>query len=83
MKTEEFWETISTHLKKKLTAQQFKTWVKPLSIRKQENSLEIVAPNQFIQQWVVDRFSKEIIEIGKEHNIKSRILFRCQNHRFP
>ena len=75
MKTKEFWEIVSTHLKKKLTAQQFKTWVKPLSIREKKNSIEIVAPNQFIQQWVVDRFSKEIIEIGKEHKIKNKILF--------
>jgi chromosomal replication initiator protein len=75
MKTEDFWEVITSHLKKKLTSQQFKTWVKPLSFQENESDLEILAPNQFIQQWVVDRFAKEIIELGKENKYKKQIKF--------
>jgi len=75
MKTEDFWEVITSHLKKKLTSQQFKTWVKPLSFKENENDLEILAPNQFIQQWVVDRFAKEIVELGKENKYKKQIKF--------
>lgn len=75
MKTEDFWEVITSHLKKKLTSQQFKTWVKPLSFQENESDLEILAPNQFIQQWVVDRFAKEIVELGKENKYKKQIKF--------
>ena len=75
MKTEDFWEVITSHLKKKLTSQQFKTWVKPLSFQENESGLEILAPNQFVQQWVVDRFAKEIIELGKENQYKKQIKF--------
>ena len=75
MKTEDFWEVITSHLKKKLTSQQFKTWVKPLSFKDNESDLEILAPNQFIQQWVVDRFAKEIVELGKENKYKKQIKF--------
>ena len=75
MKTEDFWEVITSHLKKKLTSQQFKTWVKPLSIQENESDLEILAPNQFVQQWVVDRFAKEIVELGKENKYKKQIKF--------
>jgi chromosomal replication initiator protein len=75
MKTEDFWEVITSHLKKKLTSQQFKTWVKPLSFQENEGDLEILAPNQFIQQWVVDRFAKEIVELGKENKYKKQIKF--------
>lgn len=75
MKTEDFWEVITSHLKKKLTSQQFKTWVKPLSFKENESDLEILAPNQFIQQWVVDRFAKEIVELGKENKYKKQIKF--------
>jgi chromosomal replication initiator protein len=75
MKTEDFWEVITSHLKKKLTSQQFKTWVKPLSFKESESDLEILAPNQFIQQWVVDRFAKEIVELGKENKYKKQIKF--------
>ena len=75
MKTEDFWEVITSHLKKKLTSQQFKTWVKPLSFQENENDLEILAPNQFVQQWVVDRFAKEIVELGKENKYKKQIKF--------
>jgi chromosomal replication initiator protein len=75
MKTEDFWEVITSHLKKKLTSQQFKTWVKPLSFQENESDLEILAPNQFVQQWVVDRFAKEIVELGKENQYKKQIKF--------
>jgi len=75
MKTEDFWEVITSHLKKKLTSQQFKTWVKPLSFQENESDLEILAPNQFIQQWVVDRFAKEIIELSKENKYIKQIKF--------
>ena len=75
MKTEDFWEVITSHLKKKLTSQQFKTWVKPLSFQENESDLEILAPNQFVQQWVVDRFAKEIVELGKENKYKKQIKF--------
>ena len=75
MKTEDFWEVITSYLKKKLTSQQYKTWVKPLSFKENENDLEILAPNQFIQQWVVDRFAKEIVELGKENKYKKQIKF--------
>jgi len=75
MKTEDFWEAIVLHLKKKLSSQQFKTWVKPLAFRENENDFEILAPNQFVQQWIVDRFAKEIIELGKENKYKKQIKF--------
>ncbi len=75
MKTENFWEVITSHLKKKLTSQQFKTWVKPLSFKENESDLEILAPNQFIKQWVVDRFANEIVELGKENKYKKQIKF--------
>ena len=75
MKTEDFWEVITSHLKKKLNSQQFKTWVKPLSFQENESDLEILAPNQFVQQWVVDRFAKEIVELGKENKYKKQIKF--------
>jgi chromosomal replication initiator protein len=75
MKTEDFWEAIVLHLKKKLSSQQFKTWVKPLAFRENENDFEILAPNQFVQQWIVDRFAKEIVELGKESKYKKQIKF--------
>ena len=75
MKTEDFWEVITSYLKKKLTSQQYKTWVKPLSYKENESDLEILAPNQFIQQWVVDRFAKEIVELAKENKYKKQIKF--------
>jgi len=75
MKTEDFWEVITSHLKKKLTSQQYKTWVKPLSYKENESDLEILAPNQFIQQWVIDRFAKEIVELAKENKYKKQIKF--------
>jgi chromosomal replication initiator protein len=75
MKTEEFQESCLTLLKKKLTPQQYKTWVKPLKFDETNECLNIIAPNQFVNQWVEDRFSKQIKELASEHKYIKEIQF--------
>ncbi len=75
MKTEEFQESCLTLLKKKLTPQQYKTWVKPLKFDETNECLNIIAPNQFVNQWVEDRFSKQIKELATEHKYIKEIQF--------
>ena len=60
MKTEDFWEVITSHLKKKLTSQQFKTWVKPLSFQENESDLEIFSAkiNLFNNGLLIDLLKK-------------------------
>jgi len=62
-----FWELCLDKFSKKLTNQQVSTWIKPLSIKTHEGQCFIHAPNQFVLEWVKDRFDKEISLLAKEH----------------
>ena len=81
MQSEEIWEIIQSHLRKKLTPQQYKTWANPLLLSENEQSLEIVAPNHFIKQWISERFAKDIEALAKEHNYLKPITFETNNKK--
>ena len=81
MQSEEIWEIIQSHLRKKLTPQQFKTWANPLILSENEQSLKIVAPNHFIKQWISERFAKDIEALAKEHKYLKPITFETNNKK--
>src|SRR6056300_1878940 len=57
------WIDCVEEIKKKISKQQFTTWVTPLnySYNNETQTVLLSAPNQFILQWVKDRFYDEII----------------------
>ena len=57
---EKFWSTCLHRFEKELSAQQFNTWIKPLTAEIEDNNLQLIAPNRFVMQWVKDRFFKKI-----------------------
>jgi len=81
MQSEEIWEIIQSHLRKKLTPQQYKTWANPLLLSENEQSLEVVAPNHFIKQWISERFAKDIEALAKEHKYLKPITFETNNKK--
>ena len=81
MQSKEIWEIIQSHLRKKLTPQQYKTWANPLLVSENEQSLEIIAPNHFIKQWISERFAKDIEDLAKEHKYVKPITFETNNKK--
>ncbi len=81
MQSKEIWEIIQSHLRKKLTPQQYKTWANPLLVSENERSLEIIAPNHFIKQWISERFAKDIEALAKEHKYVKPITFETNNKK--
>jgi chromosomal replication initiator protein len=63
---ENFWSTCLGRFEKDLSAQQFNTWIKPLTHKVKEDTLLILAPNRFVQQWVKDRFLSKIVSYADE-----------------
>ncbi len=63
---EKFWSTCLSRFEQELSTQQFNTWIKPLQMEIGENSLRILAPNKFVQQWVKERFLSKIETIAIE-----------------
>jgi chromosomal replication initiator protein len=63
------WQSCLVRLEKELPAQQFNTWIRPLSADGQgSGSLRLVAPNRFVLQWVKDRFLQRIQALASEQS---------------
>ena len=63
------WRSCLSQLEKELPAQQFNTWIRPLSLDPESrpgNELRLLAPNRFVLQWVKERFLSRIETIGSE-----------------
>ncbi len=56
------WQACLERLERELTPQQFNTWIRPLHVVEEESSLRLLAPNQFVLDWVNNRFSGQITD---------------------
>jgi len=63
------WQSCLARLEKELPAQQFNTWIRPLSAASASGeSLRLVAPNRFVLQWVKERFLARIAALAAEQS---------------
>ena len=67
----EFWNKCSEKLENKLSQEDFNTWIRPLKGNLNKNTLEIVAPNDFILNYVETNLSDEIMEMIKSQSKKN------------
>ena len=72
------WNQISKKLEKKLTQDEFNTWIRPLQGEFKDNSLEISAPNSFVLNYVSNNLKKHISELLSSRNTK--IIFKDINN---
>ncbi|MGQ5524450.1 chromosomal replication initiator protein DnaA [Chitinimonas sp. PSY-7] len=63
---EQFWPSCLARFADELSAQQFNTWIKPLSFSVEDEALALYAPNQFSLQFVRDRFLGRIEKYADE-----------------
>lgn len=54
------WDRCSERLQDELTAQQFNTWIRPLQASHQGDHLKLMAPNQFVLNWVKNHYMELI-----------------------
>ncbi|WP_455209344.1 chromosomal replication initiator protein DnaA [Kaarinaea lacus] len=62
------WQTCLDRLEGELTSQQFNTWIRPLQAIEDNETLRILAPNQFVLDWVNNRFLDRINSILDDQN---------------
>lgn len=60
----DFWPHCLAHFQAKLNAQQVNTWLKPLQVSISDNEIRLTAPNQFVAQWVKDKFLGEVEQLA-------------------
>ena len=68
----ELWNKCSEKLENTLSQEDFNTWIRPLKAKIDKNTLELVAPNDFILDYIEKNYSKEIKKIVKSQS-KSNI----------
>lgn len=62
------WNDCLNQLQGEISAQQFKTWLKPLQCEQRDNKLVLFAPNRFVRDWIQEKFLERISEITKDNN---------------
>lgn len=62
-----FWEVCLNRFERELSAQQFKTWIKPLRFKVADEGLTLVAPNQFVLKWIREKFLRDIEAMATAH----------------
>ncbi len=68
------WSKCLEQLESELPAQQFNTWIRPLQARVEGESLVLLAPNRFVQEWVKEKFSARIEQLLTQGDRQIRSL---------
>ena len=73
----ELWNKCAEKLENKLSQEDFNTWIRPLKANVDQDTLELVAPNDFILEYIEKNYADDIKLIIAEQtkkNINSRRL---------
>jgi len=57
------WKTCLEKLEGELSPQQFNTWIRPLQAVEHNNSLQLLAPNRFVLDWINEKYLQRIHEL--------------------
>ena len=61
------WDVCVEQLAAELTAEQLNTWIKPLQVEENAQSIYLFAPNRFVKDWVADRYLDRIQSFYSQH----------------
>lgn len=79
----ELWEQCLKSLQEEFPAQQFNTWIRPLSADGSGDALILLAPNRFVRDWVADKFLSRIrqvvVDVSGEVGAEVRLEIRGRN----
>ena len=67
----ELWNKCSEKLENTLSQEDFNTWIRPLKASQEKNTLELVAPNDFILNYIEKNFAEEIKNLVKSNSKKN------------
>ena len=71
------WNKCSENLENKLSQEEFNTWVRPLKANLDKNVLEVLAPNDFILNYVEKNFADDIkLILNKQSKKDISLVFK-------
>ncbi|MEG9490321.1 chromosomal replication initiator protein DnaA [Mannheimia indoligenes] len=59
------WSDCLNHLQTKVSPTDYSTWLRPLQAGSDNGELTLYAQNQFVENWVKDKFLSEITELAR------------------
>ena len=68
----DLWNKCSKKLENRMSQEDFNTWIRPLKAEIYEDNLELVAPNDFILEYIEKNFAEDIskiVETQSKNNI--------------
>ncbi len=72
----DLWEMCLNRLQSEISAQQFSTWIRPLQVISETDALHLLAPNQFVRDWVEQHYRGRIQELLSElHTEQPPVIF--------
>ena len=83
------WRKCLDRLEGELSLQQFNTWVRPLQAVEDATSIELLAPNHFVRDWVSQNYRERIREVLSdlgapgEFSVSVRVGTRSVERRAP
>ena len=57
------WDKCLERLKEEFPPQKFNTWIRPLQLEDRSDILRLLAPNQFVYEWINERYLARINEL--------------------
>jgi chromosomal replication initiator protein len=66
------WKKCLDRLEGELSTQQFNTWIRPLHAVEDDDCLRLLAPNQFVRDWVNEHLADRIAEVCSRVNNSER-----------
>ena len=64
---DDFWSHCLAHFERSLNPQQLNTWIRPLSVLQQPGNVVLTAPNNFVAQWVRNKFLSEVQGLARDY----------------
>jgi len=77
------WQSCIDTLKSEIPLQQFNTWIRPLRVEADSQSVYLIAPNRFVRDWVEEKYKKRIEELLKEDCNKQELAVVVADRRPP
>ncbi|MBE0505140.1 MAG: chromosomal replication initiator protein DnaA [Marinospirillum sp.] len=66
MPVDDLWSQCLAILETEIPAQQLSTWIRPLQPEMNGRSLQLLAPNRFVLQWVTDKYASRLQELVQD-----------------
>lgn len=57
------WKQCRNRLESELSPQQFNTWIRPLHVIEEGDTLHLLAPNRFVLDWVKEKYLERITDL--------------------